>query len=191
VTGGIGAGKTAVLRLLADLGAETLDADDVVHALYETGEPGRAAVRQRWGERIMTAAGEVNRAAIAEIVFADSSELSWLNGVIHPMVQERIGRQAAESEGVLYCGIPLLFEAGWERFMWKTVSVWCDPQTQTERLRRRGWDRREIERRVACQMNMDEKLKRGDYGLVNNGSWEHLREQCRLLRERLETEANA
>jgi dephospho-CoA kinase len=133
----------------------------------------------------------VDRAAIAEIVFADSSELSWLNGVIHPMVQERIGRRAAELEGVLYCGVPLLFEAGWERHMWKTVSVWCDSRTQAERLRRRGWNRREIERRLACQIGMDEKLKRGDYGIVNNGSWEHVREQCRLLRERLETETNA
>jgi dephospho-CoA kinase len=191
VTGGIGAGKTAVLHLFAELGAATMDADDVVHSLYDVGQPGYLAVVDRWGDRILTTTGTVDRAAIAEIVFADKNELFWINGVIHPMVQERIGILARESMGALYCGVPLLFEAGWERSMWKTIAVWCDSSTQADRLRQRGWSSQEIQRRLACQMSMDEKLRRADYGIVNCGSWEHLREQCQLLRNQLETETNA
>jgi dephospho-CoA kinase len=187
VTGGIGAGKTAVLQVLAELGARTADADDLVHQLYEPGQPGHRAARERWGERILDPDGRVNRPALAEIVFADPNELSWLNGVIHPMVKERIAELASVGPGNLYCGIPLLFEAGWASRMKATISVWCDPETQHRRLRNRGWNDQEIARRLACQMTMDEKLERGDIGIINSGSWDHLREQCRLARERLET----
>ena len=186
VTGGIGAGKTAVLQLLDDLGCRTVDADDIVHWLYEPGHPGYEIVSSRWGKRVLTAGGEVDRAAVAEIVFRDRSELQWLNGVIHPRVKERIRSLASESETPLFCGVPLLFETGWDRFMWRSVSVWCSSPVQWQRLRRRGWDQDEIERRLACQMDMDEKLARGDFGIINNSNWRQLREQCRLLVERLE-----
>lgn len=186
VTGGIGAGKSAVLRLLADLGARTVDADEVVHALYERDQPGQVAVRNRWGDRVLTAAGRVDRAVVAEIVFGNSAELQWLNGAIHPLVQGWIRKLANTSREPLYCGIPLLFETGWDRFVWRSVSVWCSPAVQRQRLRQRGWDEREIGRRLACQMGMDDKLTRGDFAIINNGSWEHLREQCRILKSRLE-----
>ena len=186
VTGGIGAGKTAVLQLLGEIGCRTVDADDVVHWLYEPGHPGYEIVSRRWGKRVLTAGGEVDRKAVAEIVFRERSELQWLNGVIHPRVRERIRSLASESETPLFCGVPLLFETGWDRFMWRSVSVWCPFRVQWQRLRHRGWDQEEIERRLACQMNMDEKLARGDFGIINNSSWRQLREQCRLLVERLE-----
>lgn len=190
VTGGIGAGKTAVLRLLAELGAETVDADDVVHSLYEPGRPGRDAARERWGERVLAPDGSVNRAVLAEIVFAAPGELRWLNGVIHPMVQDRIASLAEQTAEPLYCGIPLLFEAGWESRMAFSVSVWCDPSVQMERLARRGWAEPDIRRRLACQIGMDEKLRRADFAIINNGSWEHVREQCRLLKSRIDCLAN-
>jgi len=190
VTGGIGAGKTAVLRLLAELGARTVDADDVVHTLYERDRPGHVAVRDRWGKRALNPDGGVNRAAIAEIVFSDPGELRWLNGVIHPMVQDWIRALAEKSKEPLYCGIPLLFETGWDGFVWRSVSVWCSPDVQRERLLRRGWDEHEIQRRLACQLDMDRKLTRGDFAIINNGSWEHVREQCRILKGRLDCLAN-
>ncbi len=190
VTGGIGAGKTAVLRSLAELGAQTVDADDVVHFLYGPGRPGQKAVLERWGERVLAPDGSVDRAALADIVFSAPGELRWLNGVIHPMVQDRIANLAEQAAEPLYCGIPLLFEAGWERSVAFTVSVWCGAKLQMERLARRGWSEGEIRRRLDCQLGMDEKLRRGDFAIVNNGSWEHLREQCRLLRCRIDCLAN-
>jgi len=186
VTGGIGAGKTAVLRLLAELGARTVDADDVVHALYECDHPGQVAVRSRWGDRVLAPDGRADRAAIAEIVFGDPGELRWLNGVIHPMVKDWIRSLAAKSEEPLYCGIPLLFETGWDDFVWRSVAVWCSPEVQRERLRRRGGNEREIQRRLGCQLDMDLKLTRGDFAIVNDGSWDHVREQCRMLKSRLD-----
>ena len=203
VTGGIGAGKTAVLRLLAELGARTVDADDVVHALYERDHPGHVAegdyflgcpardgflrhAEDNRGCFMLAADGGVDRAAIAEIVFGDPGELRWLNGVIHPMVRDWIQSLAVESSEPLYCGIPLLFETGWDGFVWRSVAVWCSSEVQRERLRRRGWDEREIRRRLACQLDMDRKLARGDFAIINNGSWDHVREQCRMLKSRLD-----
>jgi len=190
VTGGIGAGKTTVLRLLAELGARTVDADDVVHDLYEPGRPGQTAVRERWGERALGPDGRMDRAALTEIVFAAPNELRWLNGVIHPMVQDRIANLAEQTAGPLFCGIPLLFEAGWECFVAFSVSVWCGAAVQAGRLAGRGWSGGEIRRRLDCQLGMDEKLRRGDFAIVNNGSWEHLREQCRILKDRIDCLAN-
>ncbi len=189
VTGGIGAGKTTVLSLLAELGARTVDADDVVHDLYQPGQPGQEAVRERWGNRVLTATGRVDRTALAELVFTAPGELRWLNGVIHPRVRERIWSLADESDGPLFCGIPLLFETGWESSMWRSVTVWCSRSVQWRRLRLRGWDEMEIRRRLVCQMDMDEKLVRGDFGIINNGGWEQLREQCRILVGRLQPAA--
>jgi dephospho-CoA kinase len=190
VTGGIGAGKTAVLRVLAELGAATVDADDVVHSLYAPGQAGQKVVQQRWGKRVLAPDGSVDRAALAETVFTAPGELRWLNGVIHPMVQDRINNLAEQTDGPLFCGIPLLFEVGWERFVRFTVSVWCDVSVQMERLARRGWAEGEIRRRLDCQTSMDEKLRRGDFAIVNNGSWGLLREQCRLLKSRIDCLAN-
>lgn len=186
VTGGIGAGKTTVLSLLAELGARTVDADDVVHDLYQPGQPGQEAVRERWGNRVLTATGSVDRTALAELVFTAPGELRWLNGVIHPMVQERIAQLASEVPQPLYCGIPLLFEVGWESAVRFSVAVWCAEDTQLERLGQRGWSAEEIRRRRACQLHMDEKLRRSDFAIINNGSREHLGEQCRILKRQVE-----
>jgi dephospho-CoA kinase len=182
VTGGMAAGKSTALSCFKALGASVVDADDIVHQLYLPGQDVYQAVVKRWADGVLNADRTVNRAAIAQRVFCDDHEMQWLNDLVHPLVQRQIlGAAAARSQGVLCCGVPLLFETGWDRTMSRTIAVWCDPATQQARLRERGWAESAIRARLARQMSMDEKLTRATYGLINTGSLEMLRQQCRWL----------
>jgi len=178
VTGGIGAGKTTVLSEFERLGYCTLDADDVVHRLYEPGMPVYEAVAARWGVGVIQADGSLDRAAVAGRVFGDPAELSWLNSLIHPLVRGAFRDLSERTDGPLFCGVPLLFEVGWQDDMDATVAVWCDLLTQRRRLHDRGWSDEDIRRRLGCQMSMDEKLSRADVGIINTGSRLLLAEQC-------------
>ncbi len=183
VTGGMAAGKSTALTCFRALGASVVDADAVVHRLYAPHQDVYRAVVERWGQGILAPDGTVDRAKVAQRVFGNDRELQWLNALIHPLVQRQILALAAAQigGGVLCCGIPLLFETGWERWVARTVAVWCDPSTQWARLRERGWSDAEIRGRLNSQMSMDEKLARADYGVINTGSLKMLRQQCRAL----------
>ncbi|NOY82699.1 MAG: dephospho-CoA kinase [Kiritimatiellaeota bacterium] len=186
ITGGLGVGKTTVLQILREKGAEVLDADDVVHRLYAPGEAAYRAIRRRWGADVLQADGTIDRTRVADLVFGTPTERRWLNGLVHPLVRKRIRIAACRTPGLLFCAIPLLFEVRWERDMWRTVAVWCPEAVQMKRLEQRGWSGAEIRRRLATQLPMNEKLHRADYGLINFGSLELLRRQCEILRKKLE-----
>ncbi|MBT3377773.1 MAG: dephospho-CoA kinase [Lentisphaerae bacterium] len=188
VTGGIGAGKTTVLRHLHSFNARTVDADTLVHELYAPGTRVFRGVLRRWGSDVTTVNGDIDRAAVARLVFADKDELEWLNRLVHPCVRQRIREIAEQQPTPLFCAIPLLFEVGWERDIRTTISVWCPPETQRSRLRSRGWTDEHIDERLAHQLSMDEKLRRADYGIINNGSQEMLREQCIAVYQRVMTD---
>lgn len=185
VTGGIGAGKTTVLRHFHSLNARTVDADTLVHELYAPCTHVYEAVLQRWGNYVTDANGDIDRAAVARQVFAENSELEWLNRLIHPCVKQRIRDIAEQDSTPLFCGIPLLFEIGWDNEIRTTISVWCSPVTQRRRLRSRGWTDQQMDERLARQLSMDEKLRRADYGIINNGSLSVLREQCTSVYQRV------
>jgi dephospho-CoA kinase len=191
VTGGIGAGKTSVLEYFARCGAEVADADALVHQLYEPGSDLHQLLEARWGQAVVTADGALLRSAIADIVFSDPLELQWLNEQVHPRVRRLIQDKALSSRPALFCAIPLLFESGWEGDMTYTVAVWCDPETQRQRLRQRGWDEQEMKRRINQQLSMDEKLRRSDYGIVSHCSRELLAAQCQLVYQRIMARAAA
>ncbi|MDT8389985.1 MAG: dephospho-CoA kinase [Lentisphaeria bacterium] len=185
VTGGMGAGKSTVLTILADLGCRTLDSDTVVHQLYG---PGRELVNvfvNRWGEHARDENGGVCRPTVAREVFERPDELSWLNSQVHPAVKRVIVKEAARCSRHLFCAIPLLYEAGWERDVYCVWAVWCDKETQHRRLSARGLTPREITQRLDNQISMDEKLRRADGGLINTGSRESLKKQILRLLERL------
>ncbi|MCK5805048.1 MAG: dephospho-CoA kinase [Lentisphaeria bacterium] len=178
VTGGIGAGKTCALAQFEALGCRTLDADAIVHSLYEPGQPAHQAMIHRWGGRVTDKQDRIRRAAIADIVFESTAEREWLNALVHPLVQRTMREEAERLPTPLFCGVPLLYEVGWECCMNWVVVVWCNRDTQHQRLLARGWSQEEIERRLDCQMNMDEKLERADIGILNIGDMKLLRQQC-------------
>jgi len=181
VTGGIGAGKSTVLGFFAEFGARVADADEIAHSCYRRGRPSYDAMVRRWGSGILASDGEICRKAVAGIVFHEQKELDWLNELIHPMVLEELDRLSAVGSGVFFCAVPLLYEFGWERRMDSVVVVWCPADVQLSRLRLRGWSDDEIRRRLSTQLSMDEKLSRGDYGIINDCTLEELAAQCRSV----------
>jgi dephospho-CoA kinase len=181
VTGGIGAGKSAVLDCWRRLGMRTAEADQIAHALYQPGRPAWQAIRERWGDQVLDATGLVSRATVADVVFRDPAELAWLNGLLHPLVRDEVLALVSASATPLFCAIPLYYEAGWSGWANNVIVVWCRPDIQQRRLQERGWNPGEIARRLSSQMSQNEKLARADFAIINDYSPEILMAQCQEL----------
>jgi dephospho-CoA kinase len=167
LTGGIAAGKSEALRAFARHGAAVISSDDIVHRLYREDEGLQANLRARWGGRIF-ADGEVDRAEIGRIVFADRDELAWLEAELHPRVRaatdEWLGEQTAD---VAVAEIPLLYETGGEKRFDRVVVVTAPPEVRV--ARRAG-----VAEREDRLVSEEEKVRRADFCYVNDGSLEEL-----------------
>ncbi len=181
ITGGIGMGKSTVLSQFQGLGAKTLDADDVAHDMYLPDRPAYAKLLHHWGDGILAQDGTIDRKKIAGIVFRSQEELAWLNSVMHPLVRNAIQDCANEDARPLFCAIPLLFESGWGETADKIISVWCDRETQMQRLIARGWSREHAQDRLDSQWPPERKILLADYVIVSGCSWQHLADQCRIV----------
>lgn len=186
ITGGIGCGKSAVLANFREMGAHCADADDIAHALYEPGTPAIAAIAEHFGRELILEDGRLNRPALAKIVFAQPEALKWLDNLLHPLIRAEFARLEAEAAPEpLFAAIPLWYESGWAVPGTKVIAVWCTPEMQLERLRKRGWDDEEIKRRLASQISMDEKRDRADYVIETTGTLEELRDKCGKMLSKL------
>lgn len=172
VTGGIAAGKSEALAAFARHGAAVASSDDVVHRLYREDEGLKEALRARWGERVFSG-GEVDRAAVGRIVFADRGELEWLERELHPRVRRAVAawleelRASDDPPAVAVVEVPLLYETGGEDRFDRVVVVTAPPGVRE--ARRDGLAERE-----ARLVPEEEKLRRADFAFVNDGSLEAL-----------------
>lgn len=187
LTGGIGAGKSTALRILADLGAETLSSDAVVHELYESEEL-RTAVTARWGEQVAPD-GAVDRGEIARIVFADPEEREWLESRLWPLVGQRIGswveavRTKSPPPRAVVLEVPLLFESGFDAGCDETVAI----LTSEENLKSRTAERSlvGVRERAGRQLSSEEKARRASFVVENDGGMEELRAKLSNILEKL------
>jgi dephospho-CoA kinase len=176
LTGGIAAGKSEALRALERLGAATLSSDAVVHELLTTGEI-RDMLVERFGDRVAPG-GEVDRGAVAEVVFGDPDERGWLEGLLWPRVGERIASwreqvdRADPPPRAAVVEVPLLFESGMEAAFDATIAVVADESVRDERAGGRG--HRGVESRTSRQLSQDEKARRADVVVRNDGTLEEL-----------------
>ncbi|MGH2980148.1 MAG: dephospho-CoA kinase [Solirubrobacterales bacterium] len=181
LTGGIGSGKSEALSAFERLGVPTLSTDAVVHDLLGADEV-RDLLRERWGDRVV-AGDDVDRAAVASIVFDRPEELSWLEATIFPLVGERMAAWRAKLErdagpdAVAVVEVPLLFEAGIEAAFDGTVAVVSDEALRAERAAARGHEG--VEGRTGRQLPQDEKAQRADHVIRNDGTIEDLEEAVR------------
>lgn len=183
LTGGMGCGKSTVLKFFTSQGWNAYNSDDICHSIYS-----RAALvfseklRTRWGNDIFDDEGFPDRKKIAAIAFNDQAELQWLNSIVHPAVKQQVLSIIAENKGeCLIFEVPLLYEAGWENMFDSIISVWSSRAMQVVRLRERGVAESEIVKRIASQLSAERKLEKADWALINNGSFEELEIQCNQL----------
>jgi dephospho-CoA kinase len=169
ITGGIAAGKTEALAAFERRGAAVSSADELVHRVYREDDGLKAELRERWGDRVFDADGEIDRAAVAAIAFPDPAELAWLESVVHPRVVRAHEDWIAGQTGakLLVVEIPLLYETGGEARYDKVVALTASPEV---REARRGL----FAEREARLIPDEEKLRRADFAYVNDGTLEEL-----------------
>jgi dephospho-CoA kinase len=172
LTGGIGSGKSTALAALGRLGAAVLSSDAVVHELYGS-DTLRDAVVERFGPDVAPG-GVVDRQAVARRAFATPEDRAWLEGVIWPLVGQRIWtwrqelEQAAQPPRAAVVEVPLLFEAGMESGFDATISVIADEVVRSGRADARG--HAAVDERTARQLTQQEKAGRATYVVENDGS---------------------
>jgi dephospho-CoA kinase len=179
LTGGIASGKSTVANELARRGAVIIDADELAREVVEPGTPGLAAIVRRFGDDVL-AGGQLDRAALAKIVFADPQARRDLEGIIHPAVRRRAAEleAAVPHPSVIVHMIPLLVETGQESDFDLCVVVDVDHQTQLARLMARGpMSREEAESRIAAQATREQRLAAADIVVHNVGTINDLRTQ--------------
>ena len=174
ITGGIGAGKSEALAAFARHGAAVISSDEIVHRLLSDDRDVRAQLVERFGKAILDDEGEVDRGAIAEIVFADPEALEWLEGLLHPLVvQEYLGWRERLAEGddpppVTATEVPLLYEVGGEERFDVVVVVTAPPDVRAART---DVDTAEREPRLLPESI---KVAQADFAYVNDDSLEKL-----------------
>jgi len=191
LAGGIGAGKSTVARLLAEAGCMVASSDKVNREALRDAEIRRTLV-EWWGEGILDGSGEIDRGAVAKIVFADAGERKRLEGLTHPWIQRRHLEQfagAGPETRALVIDAPLLFEAGWEGFCEAVIFVDAPRALRLTRLKReRNWTEKDVKEREDSQLVLDEKRSRADHIIWNDGELSDLAEQVRrVLSEILES----
>jgi dephospho-CoA kinase len=183
LTGGIASGKSLVAADLAARGAVIIDADVLAREVVEPGTPGLAAIIERFGPQLLTD-GQLNRARLAEIVFADPAARRELERIVHPAVRARAAEleRAAGPNAVVVHVIPLLVETGQHQNYDLVVTVDVDHETQIERLRaRNGFSRAEAESRITAQATREDRKSAADVVLDNSGSLAYLKDQIDAL----------
>lgn len=168
VTGGIGSGKSTVCRLFAQRGVAVYDSDAAAKRLMHEDPALRAGLTARFGDAAFRG-GELDRAYIAGIVFSDPQALAGLNALVHPAVMRDFDAWAARQEGCyVILESAILFEAGLEGSVDKTLAVLAPRELRIERTcRRDGCDAAGVARRIAAQLDDDTLRERADYALVN------------------------
>ncbi|MFJ7099368.1 dephospho-CoA kinase [Streptomyces albogriseolus] len=171
LTGGIGAGKSEVSRLLVRHGAVLIDADRIAREVVEPGTPGLAAVVEAFGEEILAEDGSLDRPRLGALVFSDPEKLSTLNSIVHPLVgaRSRELEEAAPEDAVVVHDVPLLTENGLAPLYDVVIVVDASPGTQLDRLvRLRGMSEEDARARMAAQATREQRRAVADIVVDND-----------------------
>ena len=186
ITGGISTGKSTFSRCLRELlpDATFFNADEAAHTLLDSPEI-KKQIRREFGALVFSTAGELHRAKLRAIVFSDATKRRALEQVLHPRIRRQWRTQAKRhrnSPNFFFADIPLLYETGGETFCDQIVVVACSENVQMDRLRRRmSIEISEAKQIITSQMALEEKIKRADHVVWNNGDWTVLIDQAQFL----------
>ena len=187
ITGGISTGKTSFCECLREIvpAATFFDADQAARDLAERDPEVRDLIAREFGPAIYSENGDLNRAQIRSIVFADAEKKRALEQILHPRIRRQWSLEAESrrnSADLFFADIPLLYETGGETLCDSVAVVACSPNVQLERLAARTQlDRSAAEQMIRAQMPLAEKMRRADHIVWNNGARAGLAAQAGLL----------
>ncbi|HEY8486264.1 MAG TPA: dephospho-CoA kinase [Limnochordales bacterium] len=187
VTGGFASGKSTVMAILRELGAFTIDADQVVHELSRPGGPVWEAIRRAFGPGVLDARGQLRRAELRRRIFQDPQARELLNRVTHPIILEELRRRIEQAlrgpAPVVAVEIPLLYEVGEpaRRLVDGVLVVWADDAACQERARARGLSAQEAEAAIHAQMPLERKRQLADFVVDNSDGRDYTRRQLQEL----------
>ena len=187
ITGGISTGKTTFCECLREIlpKATFFDADRAAHDLAGNDPEVKEMIRQEFGPEIFSANGDLNRAQMRSIVFADAEKRRALEQILHPRIRRQWSLEAEShrnSTELFFADIPLLYETSGQTLCDCVVVVACSPRVQLERLMARmGIGESEAQQMIHAQMPLTEKISRADHVVWNNGGRAELKEQATVL----------
>jgi dephospho-CoA kinase len=186
LTGGIASGKSTVAARFGELGVPVIDADEAARAVVEPGQPGLAAVIQRFGSSVVAADGTLNRGALRNLVFADTQSRRDLEAILHPLIRADMERREALAAGpYTVMAIPLLVEGGSIDRVDRILVVDVDEATQMRRVMARDHCSEEQARAIlSAQASRADRRKAADDVVENFGSVSELRQAVDRLHER-------
>ena len=188
ITGGIASGKSTVTEFLRRQGYQVIDADQVVHELQEPGGRLYQALLSAFGPAILQEDGRLNRPKLGAMIFGNPELLAKSSQ--NQIIREELAHRRdllAETEDIFFMDLPLLFELGYESWFDQIWLVDVTEETQLSRLMtRNALSQEEAEKRIAAQLSFQEKRKRADVLIDNNGSLEETRQQIRDALQKLE-----
>lgn len=171
LTGGIASGKTTVADMFATLGVDLVDADIVAREVVAVGTPALIEIEQHFGAGVIQENGELNRAALRNIIFNDENEKQWLNNLLHPLIRHTIVSQLNDCRSP-YCILvaPLLLENNMQGMVNSVLVVDVDVETQISRtMARDGSSLEQAHAIIASQIDREQRLKSADYVIKNTG----------------------
>lgn len=177
LTGGIGSGKSSVARQLRGYGICVIDADQVARQVVAPGEPALIAIAEHFGNHLIATDGNLDRAALREIIFRDAAAKTWLEQLTHPLIGQELKRQLAlANSDYAVLESPLLLESQQHQLCQLIVVVDVTEQQQLQRAAQRdGNSSEQIQRIIDAQLPRDKRLERADY-VIDNSASEAVRE---------------
>lgn len=187
LTGGIGSGKTTIANMFAELGATLIDTDLIAHQLTIPGGLAIPAIREQFGPKFITTQGAMDRAAIRQLVFADTEQKHKLEAILHPLIRTETEREAAQAKGdYRIFVVPLLVESGnWKQRVDRILVVDCDEETQISRVMSRNQlNREEVIAIMRNQASRQDRLTAADDVINNDGDLKKIRDEVLRLHQR-------
>ncbi|MCL1113712.1 dephospho-CoA kinase [Shewanella basaltis] len=185
LTGGIASGKTTVANLFAEFGIELVDADVIAREVVAKGSAGISAIVDHFGDEILLANGQLDRATLRNKVFNNETQRLWLNNLLHPMIRQKMldQVQASTSKYVIMV-VPLLFENQLDSLVSTTLVVDISPELQISRtMQRDGVSQQQVEHILASQMSRQQRIDKANHIIDNQGDIELLRSQVTRLHQ--------
>lgn len=194
LTGGIASGKSTVCKIFAERGATIIDADDIVRAICQPGEPAYQEIIAHFGHKVLLTDGQLNRQALRDIIFNDNDARKALEAIIHPTVRQQLSLQLQQNiAAVTLVAVPLLIEANMQDLFDRVLLVTANRANQLKRLLSRdGISPALAGQMIAAQIDDQVRLHYADDIIDNNGDVQMLTSQiAKLMKNYQQLAANS